>query len=194
MPSRNVFLLGALGAVLIGFIAAVLVSRHEHDATRLVADFSLLDQRQKPATREIFEGRWSLLYMGFTHCPDVCPTTLALLESVGTSLRSDGEHLQIVFLSADPERDTPQAMSRYLGAFDPEFIGLTGRESEIDKLSKSLGLGYVKNPGANGEYTVDHSAALILIDPQARPAGYFQPPFDADRLVTDLRRSVRSER
>ena len=194
MPSRNVFLLGALGAALIGFLAAVLVSRHDGGGTQRVANFNLVDQRHRPATREIFEGRWSVLYLGFAHCPDVCPTTLALLKTVDARMRARGERIQIVFLSADPERDTPQALARYLSAFDPGFIGLTGRKSEIDELCTSLGLGYVKNPGVNGEYSVDHSAALVLLDPQARPARYFRPPFDAERLVTALEKSVRSQR
>lgn len=132
--------------------------------------------------------------MGFTHCPDVCPTTLALLAGIDARLQAKGEALQTVFLSADPERDTPQVLSAYLANFGAHFIGVTGDEAEIDKLCASLRLAYVKNPGIDGQYTVDHSAALVLIDPQARAAAYFLPPHDADRLVADLSAAIAAKR
>ena len=137
-------------------------------------------------TREVFSGRWSLLYAGFTNCPDVCPTTLALLAKLKARLRARGVDPQIIFLSVDPARDTPAQLAQYVGHFDPTLIGVTGNKAQIDRLCADLGLAYVINPGVGGEYTVDHPASLILIDPQARFAAYFRPPFALDRLAADF--------
>jgi protein SCO1/2 len=159
----------------------------------LLSEFELVDQRGRPAGPSAFEGRWSLLFLGFTSCPDVCPTTLALLSKVRAGL-PPREDVQIVFLSADPERDTPRVLARYLRSFDARALGLTGTPAQVRKLAASLGLGFVRNPGPGGAYTVDHSTALVLLDPQARVAGYFRPPFDAGRLAADLGALPRSER
>ncbi len=203
LNSRAALIVSALGAALAGFLVAGYLSDRSEDGPRtgailrpepLVGEFALVDQERHPVTRKTFEGRWSLLFMGFTHCPDVCPTTLALLTAVDARLRAQGKTVQTVFLSADPERDTPQALATYLANFGSDLIGVTGEKAELDKLCDSLGLAYVKNPGVDGQYTVDHSAALVLIDPQARVAAYFQPPHDADRLVADLGTAITSKR
>ena len=192
MPSRNVFLLGALGAVAHwiprGRVRVASRTRRNSACRR----FNLIDQQHRPATREIFEGRWSVLYLGFTHCPDVCPTTLALLESVGACLRSDGEHLQIVFLSADPERDTPQAMARYLRAFDPDFIGLTGSKSRDRQAVQEPGSGLRQEPrrqwrvhrGSLRGAGIDRSAgAGGRIFPAAVRSPIDSSPISADRFA-----------
>ena len=151
---------------------------------RRIGDFSLVDQHGRPFGRDALEDRWSLVFTGFTHCPDLCPTTLALLASVRS--RVPGEGLQFVFVSVDPERDTPERIANYLAHFDARLVGATGTRMEIERFTKSLGLAQMRNPGVGGDYTVDHSAALVLIDPRARVTGYFQPPHDADALIADL--------
>ena len=153
---------------------------------RPLGEFSLVDQRGRPFGRAALEHRWSLVFTGFTHCPDLCPTTLAFLASLRS--RVPGDELQIVFVSVDPERDTPRKIASYLAHFDPGFIGITGARAEIERFTKALGLAQVRNPGVGGEYTVDHSAALVLIDPKVRVAGYFQPPHDERALAADLTR------
>lgn len=153
---------------------------------RPIREFELVDQRGRKLTREVFSGRWSLLYAGFTNCPDVCPTTLALLAELKARLRARSIEPQIVFLSVDPERDTPAQLAQYVDHFDPTLVGITGSKAQIDRLCADLGLAYVINPGVGGEYTVDHPASLLLIDPQARFAGYFRPPFALDRLAADF--------
>ncbi len=158
---------------------------------RPLGEFTLTDHHRQPFTRAAFENHWSLVFLGFTHCPDICPTTLSLLTAIDTRMRASGRELQTVFLSADPERDTPEVLSGYLAHFDPRFVGVTGGKAELDRLCANLGLGYVKNPGANGDYTVDHSAALVLIDPRARVAAYFQPPLDVARVAADLSAIIR---
>lgn len=153
---------------------------------RAVAEFSLADQNGAPFTRRQLEGRWSLLFAGYTHCPDVCPTTLAVMKGVAQRLHDPA--LRMVFVSVDPERDTPEQLRRYVGYFGEGIVGATGPAAELDKLCASLGLAYMKVPGPTPEdYAMDHSAALVLIDPQARIAAYFQPPHKADTLAADLR-------
>ncbi len=153
---------------------------------RPIGEFSLVDQHGRALTRSHFEGHWTLVFAGFTNCPDVCPTTLALLAALRSRLREARADLRVVFLSVDPARDTPAQLAQYVGHFDPDMIGATGTKEQIDRLCADLGLAYFINPGPSGAYTVDHSAALVLVDRAARIAAYFQPPFDLDRLAADL--------
>ena len=148
--------------------------------------FALVDQAGRPFDGRRLEGRWTLLFTGFTNCPDVCPTTVALMADVRRRVARDD--LQFVFVSVDPERDTPQAIGRYLGHFDPGLVGATGARADIERLTAGLGLGQVRNPGTGDEYTVDHSTAFVLIDPDARLAGYFSAPHERDALAADLSR------
>jgi protein SCO1/2 len=152
--------------------------------------FELVDQAGRTFDVERLEGRWSLLFTGFTHCPDVCPTTVALMADLNR--RVARQDVQFVFVSVDPERDTPEAVARYLAHFDPALLGATGARAEMERLTAGLGLGQVRNPGAGDEYTVDHSTAFVLIDPDARLAGYFSAPHDRDALAADLSRLPRS--
>ncbi len=148
--------------------------------------FSLLDQRGRPFTARSLSGRWSLVFPGFTHCPDICPTTLAILDRTLTLLGSGASELQVVLLSVDPERDTPEKLALYLEFFNPAFVGVTGAQEQLQLLYTGLGIQHIRIPGAKGEYSVDHSAALLLVDPDGRLAGYFTPPFDAESLAADL--------
>ncbi|HEU5468080.1 MAG TPA: SCO family protein [Steroidobacteraceae bacterium] len=152
---------------------------------RELPEFAFVDQSGRPFDAGRFENRWSLVFTGFTHCPDVCPMTLALMADL--KRRVAREDLQFVFVSVDPERDTPAAVARYLAHFDPALVGATGAREEMERFTAGLGLAQVRNPGANGEYTVDHSTALVLIDPEARLAGYFSAPHDRDAIAADLR-------
>ncbi len=146
--------------------------------------FSLQDERGEPFGREALEGRWSLVFTGFTHCPDACPTTLALFAQLRQRVpRGD---LQFMFLSVDPERDTPQRMASYLRPIRSGLLGATGSRQQVERLTTSMGLAQVRNPGSGGEYLVDHATALVLIDPRARIAGYFRAPHDAAALAADL--------
>ncbi|MGE0029629.1 MAG: SCO family protein [Steroidobacteraceae bacterium] len=153
---------------------------------RAIGAFRLADQQGREFTRDALRGGWSLVFAGFTHCPDACPTTLAMLNAMDERLRAGGGAIQVVFLSVDPERDTAERLAGYVGHFNPRFVAVTGARAEIDALCRDLGIAYVRNPGAGGDYTVDHSTALVLIDPRARVAGYFQPPHDAGALAADL--------
>ena len=151
---------------------------------RALPDFALVDQAGRPFDRARLEGRWSLLFTGFTHCPDVCPTTLALMAELNRRVARDD--LQFVFVSVDPERDTAEAVARYLTHFDAALVGATGARTEMERLTAGLGLAQVRNPGSADEYTVDHSTAFVLIDPEARLAGYFSAPHALGALADDL--------
>lgn len=153
---------------------------------RPLPDFALLDQHRRPFTRATLSGHWTLLFAGFTHCPDVCPATLATLASLDPRLQAAGIDLQMVLLTVDPLRDDPATLSAYVSHFSTRFFGVTGEPSEIDRLMAGLGLTYIKVPGAAGNYTVDHSTALVLIDPEGRVAAYFRPPFRAEPMISDL--------
>ena len=151
---------------------------------RALPDFALVDQSGRPFDRKRLDGRWSLLFTGFTHCPDVCPTTLALMAELNRRVARDD--LQFVFVSVDPERDTPEAVARYLAHFDAALVGATGERAQMERLTAGLGLAQVRNPGGGDEYTVDHSTAFVLVDPEGRLAGYFSAPHARDALAADL--------
>lgn len=188
----------ALAAVAAGVGAAALLGPRGAPALqagtaledpRPLAEFALADERGRPLSRRDFEDRWSLVFTGFTHCPDVCPTTLAELAALRPQLPAST--LQIVFVSVDPGRDTPERIAGYLAHFGQGIRGATGTVAQVEAFTGQLGLAHVRNPGVSGDYTVDHSAALVLIDPEARVAGYFRPPHDARALAADLARLVR---
>lgn len=198
MTGQRFLLIGAaLAALLAGALVANQMSAPRTQAlvagTRLpqprdIADFNLTDQSGKPVHKADWQGRWTLIFPGFTTCPDVCPTTLRFLQQLRTSLGPQAEHLRIVFLSVDPERDTPARLHAYLQSFDPSFVGVTAPEPQLAAIAKSLSVIYAKVPYKTGtDYTMDHSAALVLLDPQVRVAAFFTPPFQREPMAQDLR-------
>lgn len=160
-------------------------------APRVVPAFTLVNQDGEAYTPEQLKGGWSLLFAGFTFCPDICPTTLQLLAQVEKQLAQSGRTLRVLFLSVDPERDTPEQLLRYVRYFSPSVTGLTGELAQIEALSAGLGLAFLKVPGSSAsDYTMDHSAALVLLNPAGQVAGYFQPPLAVAALVADLSRVI----
>jgi len=157
---------------------------------RALPAFTLIDHDARPYTAQQLQGRWTLLFPGFTYCPDVCPTTLAFLKQLNAGL-DEAQRPRIVFLSVDPERDTPARLKEYVAHFDPAFVGVTAPEPQLSEIARAFGIAYAKVPGASAEsYQMDHSAALILLNPQAQIVAYFSPPFDQARLSADLRKLV----
>lgn len=160
---------------------------------RELIDFQLARSDGQPFTKADLAGHWTLIFPGFTFCPDVCPTTLTTLKAVQARLGADAPKLQVVMLSVDPERDTPEKLGAYVHAFSADFLGVTGSTAELDRLGGNIGYVYTKVPGATPEtYTIDHSASMILIGPDARLRGYFSPPFQAEALADDLHRLTAS--
>ncbi len=158
---------------------------------RVIASFELTDQDGGDFSNDRLLNRWSLLFVGFTHCPDVCPTTLALLKLLEQRLQTGNRSLNAVFVSVDPQRDTPQRLQSYVRYFSPSLTGVTGAPAELDRLCASLGIAYLKVPGATAtDYTMDHSAALVLVNPKGEVAGYFQAPHKIESLAADLARVI----
>ena len=193
LPLRVLPVVVLIAAIAAGIGAATLMARRTpvelRSGTALaeprpLADFALVDHRGRALRLRDFRDRWTLVFTGFTHCPDLCPATLALLAQVRSQLPQ--ESLRILFLSVDPERDGPAQIAGYLAHFGQGLSGATGTPAQVEAFARQLGLAYVRNPGAGGDYTVDHTAALVLIDPRGRVAGWFPPPQDAAKLATDL--------
>lgn len=185
--------LGALCAALAGFLLAAAVHSSRPalasgtwlaDA-RPVADFHLIDSRGHSFTRADLLGHPTLVYFGFTHCPDECPDTLAALARVRRQAAMPG--LQVLFVTVDPSRDTPAVLARYLRQFDAAFVGLTGDPAGIQRLAASLGVAIDRVNLPGGGYDFEHTMAILLFDSGAREVGVFTPPFDARQLARALR-------
>ncbi len=153
---------------------------------RELAPFRLVDARGTPADSGVLRGHPTLVFFGFTHCPDVCPTTLALLANVRRQVDLPG--LTVALISVDPERDTPEKLAPYVAAFAEDFIGLTGEPSEIRAVTRSFGVASTRVDLAGDSYTVDHSATVFALDSAARIVAIFTPPFDSAALARDLQR------
>jgi protein SCO1/2 len=131
--------------------------------------FHLLDHNGQLRTLYDFRGKVVVVFFGFTHCPDVCPTTLAELARAVKQLGPDGERVQVLMVTVDPERDTPEILKQYVTALDPRFVGLTGDPDAIARTAREFKVFYQKNPGATpGAYSVDHSSGSYVFDPQGR--------------------------
>jgi protein SCO1 len=163
------------------------------DAPRALPDFSLVDQAGRPFGPDRLRGHWSFVFFGFTNCPDVCPTTLATLAAARKALGDPrpGDAPAVVFVSVDPGRDTPELLGRYVAYFDPAITGATGTREAIAALTTALGVAVIIGPpAADGSYAVDHSAAIFLVDPEARVAALFGAPHEAGAIARDFRRIV----
>jgi protein SCO1/2 len=150
--------------------------------------FELVDQSGAPIDETVFEGQWDLVFFGFTHCPDVCPTTLQVLAAAKAALDEQGVSPlpRIVLVSVDPERDTPEILEEYVSYFGTGNLGITGSLEGIRTLTTGLGIYFQKQASDDGNYMVDHSAAVLLVDPQGRFSALFSGPHVADNYVHDL--------
>ena len=150
--------------------------------------FKLTDQNGKPITDKDFKGRPLLVFFGYTHCPDICPTTLFELSEVLHAMGKDADRINALFITVDPERDTAPVMKDYLSSFDPHLRGATGDQKEIDTVEKDYRVYAKKVPTGKGDYSMDHTALVYLMDKQGR----FVAPFKLDRkpeqAAADLRR------
>jgi protein SCO1/2 len=150
-------------------------------------DFSLTDHTGKTRTLADFRGKAVVIFFGYTHCPDVCPTTLAELKVVKEQLGEDGKRLQVLFVTVDPERDTRKLLANYVPAFDPSFLGLYGDTAATAQVAKEFKVFYQKAPGKTpGSYTVDHTAGSYVFDPQGR-LRLFVRFGNVPNLVADLK-------
>lgn len=155
---------------------------------RQIPQFTLSDVDGEPLTEAMFKERWSLVFFGFTSCPDVCPTTLSVVKGVVERLEEEGaEPPQVVFVTVDPARDSASRMKEYVAYFNEDFVGVTGEQTALHELTKELGIVVVftandENPEA---YTVDHTASLLLIDPERRVRAKLSAPHEIETIVAD---------
>ena len=164
---------------------------------RLLSATAINDERPVPAFRlnsasgEINErsllGHWSFIFFGYTQCPDVCPSSLSMLAQVDKKLAANGKpRPAVLFVSVDPRRDTTEMLGRFVPAFAPAFVGATGSDADLAPLTKHLGVFYQRHDEQDTKhYPVDHTAAIYLIDPQARLKAVFSEPHEVDRVVAD---------
>ena len=150
--------------------------------------FGLLDQHAARFDRESFAGHWSLVFFGFTNCPDICPATLQQLAVARSRMMNDGKYdfPHIVLVSVDPERDTPETIATYVEHFSADITGVTGTMDELRKLTSAIGIYFEKSPTDNDSYSVDHSAVVIVVNPRAEFQAVFRAPHRIEHFVDDL--------
>ena len=155
-------------------------------------ELALTGHDGKPRVLADFRGKAVVVFFGFTHCPDICPTTLADAAQAMKALGKDAERVQVLFVTVDPERDTPELLAKYVPAFDARFLGLTGDPAAVQKAAKEFKIYYEKRAGKTpGEYSVDHSAQSFVLDPQGRLRLFVRHDRIAQDLAEDLRTLIR---
>lgn len=156
------------------------------ETPRAFNNFSLTDHNNDTFTRQQLQEKWSLVYFGFTHCPDICPTTLMEIKRTLDSLpEANRESTRVVLVTLDPARDTPTLLQQYVTAFDPTFTGVTGEFLDIRRFANEVNVAFAKTPLGN-DYTIDHSTHLVLINPKGDYHAFFRPPFNSDTLGVTL--------
>lgn len=197
-------LLGLAAGVGLYLLTSSKVKPHlsEHDMksatllkqSRPLQSFSLVDMNEKSFTQETLKGQWNLVFFGFTHCPSICPTALATLNQVFKKLEGMGlkKMPRVVFVSVDPERDHPKVLQKYLSHFNTQFLGVTGKEEQINRFAKDLGAVYmeVEGEGPDQEYTIDHSSAIFVVDPKGDFYALFSSPEKADEMAADIKKMI----
>lgn len=159
--------------------------------TRIGRDWTLTGMDGKTYTLQSFAGKVVLVLFGFTQCPDVCPTSLAELAQVMKLLGSQADQVQVLMISVDPERDTPEVLRAYISGFDPRFMGLTGTPEQVKQAAASFKAFYAKAPTASGGYNMDHSASFYLLDPKGEARVLLANNVGADTIAQDIRTLLR---
>jgi len=155
-------------------------------------DFRLTDFDGKPRSLADFRGKVVVVFFGYTQCPDVCPTTLTDMAEVKKRLGADGDKLQVIFVTLDPERDTPQVLKQYVPNFDPTFIALSGTRDETAATAKDFKVFYQKVPGrTETSYTLDHTAGSYVFDREGRLRLFLRHAGGTDPIVADLQKLLR---
>ena len=198
---KTVFILVALIALVLGLtINKVLSGKGKGDPTELIdAGIILLPQSRtlpalqmtnqdgQPVMVNELKGKWSLLFFGYTFCPDICPTTLAQLRELNTLLpEAARNNLQVIFVSVDPNRDTPAQLKTYLGYYNAGFEGLTGDEASLQKLANGVSIPFIPADTSKENYTVDHSGNLVIVGPDGRQRGFIRSPLNNQKLLAQL--------
>jgi len=174
-------------------LQASLASTHVFpESFNTVPAFALTDQQGNAVTESLFKDQWSMVFFGYTHCPDICPMTMSIMNSVIDQLEaSNTKPLQVVFISVDPKRDTADVLGNYMNFFNPTFRGITGELADVLALTGELGIvaSYTVIEGTE-DYLVDHTASMLLIDPAGRVRGKFSAPHKVDTIVDDYKKII----
>ena len=158
------------------------------DTPRDVGDFSLTDHLGLSFTRDDLTDRWTLIFFGFTHCPDICPTTMAELAELKSQLAdTEASDARVVMVSVDPARDTPDRLAQYVPYFHPDFIGVTGEFADILSVAQRLNAPFRKVSEPDGGYQMEHSANVMLMNPRGDYHGFFRAPLDIPKMRVTLR-------
>jgi protein SCO1/2 len=203
-PQAKVLSITFIGLALIAGISAALIWRNAAAPAELATgayirpnralpDFSLIDIQGQTFGRAQLRGHWSMMFFGYTNCPDFCPTTLTTLAAFEKRLRLNRAPVrpQVIFMSVDAKRDTPEQLAKYVPYFDPEFIGLTAAsQPDVEAVAAKLGVSVIITPKSDGTYTVDHSGAIFVLNPDGKLAAVLTGPFTVDALASDFRRIV----
>ena len=197
----TVFVLVAIVALVLGLtVNKVLTSKGQGDPTvlldagivllpqsRSLPELILTNQEGQAVAVDQMKDQWSLLFFGYTFCPDICPATLAQLRQLQGQLPPQtGAKLRIVLVTVDPNRDTPAQLKKYLDYFDAGFIGLTGEEATIQKLANGVSIPFIPADTSKENYTVDHSGNLVLIGPDGKQRGFIRAPINNAKLAAQL--------
>lgn len=181
-----------LGLAALGVAAILTLSpdARQASASAVGGPFSLTAQDGRTRTERDFLGAPHLVFFGFTHCPDVCPTTLFQISEVLKAAGTKGENIHALFMTVDPERDTPEVLKSYLGSFDERIVGLTGDRPAVDAAVKAYRAYARKVPLKDGDYTMEHTALVYLMDPKGRFVGSFNLARPATEAAAELLRSL----
>jgi protein SCO1 len=196
--SPRLLLVAALLAALIILGSAAFLAVELHDNGKGVAgsvlgsaiggSFTLVDQNGKAVTNTALEGKWLLVYFGYTHCPDACPTTLNNIALALRDLGKKSDEVRPVFITIDPERDTAQALKDYVSAFDAPILALTGSAAAIAQAAKEYRVYYAKHPEPSGDYSMDHTSIIYVMDPKGRFTASFTGEDPPEQIAARLKK------
>jgi len=161
---------------------------------RAVQPFELVDHNNVAFNNASLQKHWSFMFFGYTYCPDVCPTTLSVLNSVAQRLQDLDVDVRFIMVTVDPERDTPERLAEFVTYFNGDFLGVTGTDEGLEQLTRQLGILHVRvqpEPGSEG-YLMDHTAAVFLFDPDGRYHAVFSPPLSAEKIAGDFRKMLQA--
>ncbi len=158
------------------------------ETPRNFGEINLIDHHGEAFNRARLEGHWTLVFFGFTHCPDICPTTMAFLDKfMGQLEGTEVEDTQVVLMTVDPARDTVEQLAEYVPYFNEEFLGVTGEFLDVHRFATALNTPFRKVPGQDENYQVDHSANVVLINPRGDYHGFFKAPLDQAKMKVTYR-------
>ncbi|WP_339720514.1 SCO family protein [uncultured Paraglaciecola sp.] len=182
-------------ALIIGIVVAIFIAPPGSDketqyvslypAARVLPDFQLVDHNDQVFTAKNLQGHWSLVFVGYTYCPDICPTTLAELKGIYPELQNIPADfpIQVILVSVDPKRDTPERLNEYINFFHTDFIAVSGEHAQLFPLVRAMGMMYSMSESTdNPNYLVDHSSSVVVVNPKAQVVGRFKPDFVVGKL------------